>query len=57
MLHIAIYRPDFKGVTIHSDEQSDMIRVKQDDVDTAEILVSTASGYGCAMSSNGKKQF
>ncbi|NBB27465.1 hypothetical protein [Cellulophaga sp. BC115SP] len=43
---MAIYRPDFKGVTIHSDEQSDMIRVKQDDVDTAEILVSTASGMG-----------
>jgi len=43
---LAIYRPDFKGVTIHSDEQSDMIRVKQDDVDTAEILVSTASGMG-----------
>lgn len=43
---LAVYRPDFKGVTIHSDDQSDMIRVRQDDVESAEILVSTASGMG-----------
>ncbi|MFY7826074.1 MAG: hypothetical protein ACOVQ4_03070 [Flectobacillus sp.] len=43
---LAIYRPDFKGVTIHSDDKSDMIRVRQDDVESAEILVSTASGMG-----------
>ncbi|MDI9871407.1 hypothetical protein [Flectobacillus roseus] len=43
---LAVYRPDYKGVTIHSNDELDMIRVRQDDVESAEILVSTASGMG-----------